>query len=132
VIGGRSALRPDGRDEHKLPDSGVRRRGRKLGGRLAVDAVVKFVGDARSMCDTGEMDDPIDAVEQRGPVERLRQIRMLHDLDAWGERRLRRMPHGRAHPTAGLRESADHGAADESRGAGHQKPHHAELGHGDT
>ena len=71
----------------------------------------------------GEMNDLIDAVQQRLPVERFRQIRMLHHFDAIGERQMR-PPHCRAHGVAVLRQGRDNGIADEAGGAGDQDAAH--------
>ena len=81
VLGGGPALRPQRRDEHQTPHAGARRRGGKLGRRRVVDAVVLHGRGAAGMGDAGEMDDLIDPVEQRRPIEALRKIRVLNDFD---------------------------------------------------
>jgi hypothetical protein len=76
------------------------------------------------MRNAGKMDDLIYSLEQRSPVEGLRQIRMLHHFDASREGRLRRPPHGRAEREPALRKSRYHGTADEARCAGYQHARH--------
>jgi len=79
--------------------------------------------DAAGVSDAGKVDDLIDAVEQRPPVDRFRQIRVLHDLDA-GAKRRSRTPHGGAHVMADVRQRPDGGAADKARGSGDQDVAH--------
>ena len=83
--------------------------------------------DAAGMRDAGEMNDLIDTLEIRLPIEGLRQIRMLHHLDAGGEGRLRRPPHGGADCAVGLCECGHHRTADESGSAGDQDARHASF-----
>src|SRR5580700_1938791 len=75
------------------------------------------------MGDAGEMNDLIDALQQRLPVERFRQIRMPHHFDAVGKRQMR-PPHRRAHRVAVSRQGGDYGAADETGCAGDQDAAH--------
>ncbi len=75
------------------------------------------------MGDAGEMNDLIDALQQRLPVECFRQIRMLHHFDPVGERQMR-SPHCRAHRMAVSGQGGDHGTADETGGAGDQDAAH--------
>ena len=85
MVGGGSALRPDLRDEYEMPDARCCRGGGKLRRRQPVDAVIKLgCNAAADMSNAGKMDDLIDAVEKRTPVDRLRQIRVLHDFDSGG------------------------------------------------
>lgn len=62
--------------------------------RLAVDLIVAFRGDAAyGVRDAGKMDDVVDAVEKRPPIERLHQIGMLDHFDAVGKRKWQLPPH---------------------------------------
>ena len=89
-----------------------------------VDAIVCGGVGALGVGNAGEMNDLIDAVQQRLPVECLRQIRMLHHFDAIGERQMR-PPNCRAHRVTIARQSLDYGAADEAGCAGDQDAAHA-------
>ena len=117
MIRRRPALRADRRDEDELTDAGARRRMGELSGCLMVDAIVEARAGAAAVGDAGKVDDLIDAFEQRPPIKRLCQIRMLYDLDTGAERQVR-PPHGGAHVMAGVRQRLDGGAADKARGAG--------------
>ena len=105
-------------------DTCLRRRHGEPRGRLPVDAIVCCAIDAAAgMGNAGEMNDLIDALQQRLPVEHFRQIRMLHHFDAVGERQMR-PPHRRAHRVAVARQGRDHGTADEAGCAGDQDVAH--------
>ncbi len=94
MVGGGAALGADRRHENEMPDARARGGLGKPCGGLPVDNVEqRRPGAAAGRRDAGEMNDGFDALKLRFPVERCRQIRMLHHLDAGGgERAPRRTP----------------------------------------
>ena len=91
--------------------------------RQPIDPIVCRGIGAPGMGDAGEMNDLIDVLQQRLPVERFRQIRVLHHFDAVGKRQMR-PPHCRAHRVAVACQGRDYGAADETGCAGDQDAAH--------
>jgi len=88
---------------------------------LAVDLIVALRGDASSgVSYASKMNDTIDTVELRSPIERLRQIGMLDDLDTVGKREWRRPPHRGAHSFPASCRSGNDRATQKAGGAGHQ------------
>ncbi len=122
MVGGGAALGADRRHEHEMPDARARGGFGQPRGRLPVDEVEQRRRNAAARrCDAGEVNDRLGAGKQRLPVERCCQIRILHHLDAGGERDLRRTPHRGAHGRAARGECRDHGAADHAGCTGYQK-----------
>ena len=70
------------------------------------------------MRNAAEVNDRVDVVKQRTPIDRLREIGVLYHFDAPVKRRLRRSSHrGTNRMTVGG-ERRHHGTADEARCAG--------------
>jgi len=89
-----------------------------------IDAIKEFGINAGGMRDARKMNDLIDSVEQRPPIDYLCQVCMMHHFDVVGERWVRRLPHGGANIASPARECCDNCATDEAGCSGYQYAAH--------
>src|ERR1700733_10478307 len=81
-----------------MTNAGLRRGGGEPGRRLMIDDVVeRRAAQAELSLQSGEMDQRVDAVEQRRPIERFSKIRVATELDIGRKRRRRRAAGGGAY-----------------------------------
>lgn len=71
-----------------MSDAGLRRGLGEVSGRLAIDAVIDLRARTAAR-DPGQMDDRIDAFKKWTPIDRSREIGVLHDFDVVAEIRRR-------------------------------------------
>ena len=90
-----------------------------------INAVIEFgANTAADMSDAGKVDDPIDAGEERPPIDGLSKIVVLRYFYAVRKRQLRPANRG-ANDVAVLDQCVDHGPADKAGRTSHQNAAHA-------
>ena len=96
----------------------------QFGCRQAVDSVIGLLGNlGPGVCNTGEVNHRRDVLEQRAPLDWMRQIRYGNYLDRAREY-IRRLPHRGSDRMSRVGKFGDQGASDKARCAGHKYARH--------
>src|SRR6516164_5525111 len=95
---------------------------RQVRGRHAIDTGILAAVDVAAMSNGREVNDDIDALHQRGPVDLAFEVRQLSPLDPWRARNDGPLAGGSPNGMAGVGKRGSNGRPDKSRGAGHQNP----------